>query len=226
MILGDTLRTTFNTAKPLTGENMFSAAALVMVVYRNGVAIAPPVPPVALAVAAGRYLITYPLTALNGHAAGDWVSVTVQATLDGLLVNVPVWEGNLVQTGADVTMIFNSTIYPLFTTHRPSTGANQAPDGGAAPVITVYRNLVPTGIVPVLANPAAGVYIMTLPLTAGAGWALGDEVDAEAFVTIDGLSRTGWVFSGGGIVAAGGGGVAGAGNVPHHEVIGHVLRFQ
>jgi hypothetical protein len=201
MNLGSTLLTSFATAKPLTGTPQNSSVAPVSVVYNQGAAIAPAAPPVVANLAAGLYSLTYALTAANGHALNNWVTITEQVVLDGATIVRPAWEGSLCQGAADVSLLFGLNIYPMFTTHKPSTGANQAPDGGAAPVITVYRNMVATAIVPVVANPATGVYIVTLPLTAGAGWAIGDVVDLLASATIDGIAASNWFLSGGTIVA-------------------------
>lgn len=206
MNLGSPLRTTFATAKPLDGSPLNSSVAPVSVVYNNGVAIAPATPPVVANLGVGLYSLTYPLTAANGHAAGDWVTITERVVLDGDVITRPAWEGNLVQASADITTILGQTIYPMFTTHQPSTGINQDPDNGAAPVLTVYRNLVATGIVPVMLNPAVGIYIVTLPITAGAGWAVGDALDILTTNTIDGIISSNWVFSGGLVVASAGGG--------------------
>jgi hypothetical protein len=221
MKLNSVLDTTFSTAKPSTGAAMNSAPAPVSTVYRNGALFAPGVPPAVANVAAGLYSLTHGLTMANGYTLNDFVTITEQVVLDGIVVVRPAWEGNLIQDGAPVTMLLNQTIYPLFTTHWPETGANSAPDGGIAPVITIYRNLVVTAIVPVLLNPAVGVYIVTLPLTLAAGWATGDSVDILATCTMDGVAAASWVFSEGLIVASAGGG----GGVPHHEIIGHEIRY-
>jgi len=221
MILAGILQTTFSVHKPLTGESMNSDVAPVAVVYANGVAIAPAAPPVIANIAAGLYSLTYALTAANGHAANDWVTITVQVSNDTEVVTVPVWEGSLILASADVTLLLGQTIYPMFTVHRPSDGGNQAPDLGAAPVVVVYRNLVVTGIVPVLVNPAVGIYMVTLPLTVVAGWAAGDTLDILATATVDGIPKSSFIFTGTDIVDVVGGG---GGGVPHHEVGAMMLR--
>jgi hypothetical protein len=221
MNLNSTLRTTFSTAKPLTGESQNADALPTAAVYRNGVLLAPAAPPVVANIAVGQYSVVYGLTAANGHALNDWVQVVITAIIDGLTVRLPVFEGLINTAGVDIACLMNQTIYPMFTTHSPSTGANQAPDGGATPTITVYRTLVATVLAPVIINPAVGVYMVTLPLTAANGWAMGDTIDVQAAATIDGIAKTSWVFSGGDIVASLGGGGA-----PRFEVIGHALRFQ
>jgi hypothetical protein len=222
MNLNSTLRTTFSTAKPLTGESMNPSAGPTAAVYINGVLAAPGAPPVVANIAVGQYTLTYGLTVANGHALNDWVQITVTCTLDGLVVTIPVWEGSLVTLAADVVCLLNQTIYPMFTSHQPSTGQNQNFDGGANPVITVYRNQVATAIVAAVANPATGVWIVTLPLTGATGWAAGDVVDILAAGTIDGIPKTSWVFTGGEVVITAGGG----GGSSHHEIMGHALRFQ
>jgi hypothetical protein len=200
MNLGSTLNTTFATARPLDGSPLNSSGAPISVVYRNGAVLAPAVPPLVANMFVGSYSLVYPLTLANGHASGDWVTITEQVLLDTAVITRPAWEGNLNQISADACLVLGQTIYPMFTTHQPSTGINQDPDGGAAPVVTIYRNLVVTGIVPVLINPAVGVYIVTLPLTVGAGWAFGDTLDILSTNTIDGITTSNWVFSGGKLV--------------------------
>jgi hypothetical protein len=211
MRLGSALATGFDTKKPSTGIPMNSTGVPVSVVYRNGVAIAPAAPPVVANLAVGLYSLTYGLTVANGHALNDWVGITEQVTLDGYSITRGAWEGSLCQDPEDQRLVLGNTIYPILTTHWPETGANVAPDGGVAPVITVYRNMVATAIVPVLLNPAVGVYLITLPLTAGAGWAVDDRVDILATATIDGLAAMGWAFTGGLIAILG--------NSPAAEII-------
>lgn len=220
MKLNDTLTFSFNTKKPLDGSDMNSAVAPVITVYQNGAVLVPVVPAVVANPAVGRYTVSFGLTAANGFALNDWVSITAAVVLDGTNVTMAVWEGALVASGADVACILNQTIYPIFTTHQPSTGANQALDGGALPTIVVYRNQVATVIAPVLANPAVGVWICPLPLTGATGWAIGDMIDISAAGTIDGIASTTDFFTDGMVVANLGGGGA-----SRHEVIGHEVRF-
>jgi hypothetical protein len=203
MKLGSTLATSFDTLKPSTGTPQNSAVAPISVVYNNGGVIAPAAPPVVANLAAGLYSLTYALTAANGHAINDWVTITEQVTLDTLVITRPIWEGSLCQDGEDVRLLLGKTIYPAFSTHWPATGVNVAPDGGVAPTITIYRNMVATAIVPVLLNPAVGIYLVTLPLTAGAGWAVGDRVDILATAPIDTIAAGAWVFTGGRIETLG-----------------------
>lgn len=221
MNLTGTLRTTFSTAKPLDGSSMNPTAGPTPVVYRNGAVHVPAVAPVVANLAVGQYTLTHAFTVANGYAINDWVSITVQCTLDGLVVELPVFEGALVTAACDVVCLLNQTIYPLFTTHQPSTGANQNLDAAALPAITVYRNQVATAIAAVPTNLGTGVWCAPLPLTGATGWAAGDVVDIEAAGTIDGIAKTGFIFTGGEVVAS-----VGGGGVPKHEILGHQLRFQ
>jgi len=221
MNLGSILRTTFATAKPLDGSMQDADALPTAQVYINGVLAAPAAPPVVADVGVGIYTVVYGLTAANGHAINDWVQVVITATIDGLLVRMPVFEGSLVTLGADVVCLLGQTIYPIFTTHQPSTGANQNFDAGGGPNMVVWRNQVATAIVVATANPAVGVYITTLPLTVATGWAVGDVIDITCFGYVDGIAKISWIFTGGDVVAG-----LGGGGVPKHEIIGHALRFQ
>jgi hypothetical protein len=222
MFIGQTLRTTFSTKKPLTGESMSSAVPPVLTVYRNGVLFAPLVAPVAAVIAVGQYSLVHALTVANGYALFDFVTICAQVDLDGAIMNVPVWEGNIAQSGADLTPLLNNTIYPMVTTHRPSTGDNQNPDGGAGVMtVAVYNTLVLTGLVTVVTPVATGMAVLTIPLTPANGWAVGSEVDVAVTATVDGITSTSWILSCGLIV-----GSAGGGGTPHHEVIGQVLRLQ
>lgn len=220
MRINGVLETVFGTAKPQTKQPMSSLGAPVSVVYNNGVALAPAAPPVVANLAAGRYSLTYALTPANGHAPNDFVTITEGVTLDGAAITRPAWEGNLVQDGVDITPLYGQTLYPMFTTRRPSTGANRDPDQGAPPAVIIYRNMVATALVPALLHPAVGVWIVTLPLTFAQGWTVGDQVGVLAMTVMDGIAAEGWVFCGGPIVSSVGGGV------PHHEIIGHELRYQ
>lgn len=221
MKLNDTLTFSFNTKKPLDGSSMNSSVAPVLTYYRNGAAIVPVVAAVIANPAVGRYTVSFGLTAANGFALNDWVTITATVVLDGTTITMAVWEGALVSSGTDIACILNQTIYPMFTTHQPSTGANQNLDGGVNPTIVVYRNQVATVIAPVLVHPAVGVWICPLPLTGAAGWAMNDMIDISAAGTIDGIATTTDFFCDGMVVTGFGGGGA-----PKHEILGHALRFQ
>jgi len=188
---------------------MNSSAAPVLTVYRNGAAFAPPTPPALTNPGTGQYRVTLALTAANGFAFADWVSITADLVLDGAMITALVWQGPIGQAGSGDDVPFPATIYPLFTLRRPSTGENQNPDNGASPVLTVYRNGLATLIVPVLANPAAGVWIATLPIDAANGWSMGDELAIWSTGNIDGIPAGGWVIDS---YAVSGGGGGGAGN--------------
>ena len=229
MILGSTLRTTFSTAKPLTAGTMNSSAAPVAVVYRNGALLLPAAPPVIANLTPGRYSLTYALTAANGHAANDWVSITVTTVLDGAAITTAVWEGNLVYAGADINLVLGLTIYPIATTHRPWNGANANEDIDLLPgggfVARVYRNLAFVSMVLGVLTPVPGVNLLPVAITAANGWAVGDKIDIDASTTIDDINCREWVFSGGLVVAAGGGGAV-IQAVPHYEVMGQIFRYE
>jgi len=231
VILGDTLRFLFTTVKPLTGEIMDSSAAPVITVYNNGVLLAPAAPPVIANVAVGRYSLTYGLTAANGHAANDWITITARVVLDGVAITFGIWEGNLVEEGSDVTLMLGLRIYPLVTTHRPSNGENadNDPDAllGGGFVVRGYRDFVGLGfgVITVALNPEPGVYIMSLILNPP-GWVAGQRLDMTAQVTIDTIQTGQQVFfSGGQVVPAGGPAPAAAPAAFHHEVIGALLKI-
>jgi len=223
MNLGDTLIASFSTAKPLTGEMQNADALPTATVYINGVLAAPGAPPVIANPGVGMYTVTYGLTAANGHALNDFVQVVIAAIIDGLTVEMPVWQGVLATSGADMVCLLGQTIYPMFTVHQPSTGQNQNFDAGGGPNMVVWRNGAATAIVVATANPATGVYITTVPLIAVAGWALNDIVDVSCFGFVDGISKISWVFSGGLVVTSVGGAGGGA---SHHEVMGQLIRVQ
>jgi len=226
VILANTLRLEFSTRKPLDGSPHNPDALPVATVYRNGALTL--LAPVIANLATGRYELTLPLTAANGFVLGDWVSVVVAFTIDGLMTRRVVFEDSMTVAGYGPAMILNQTIYPLFTVHRPCEGGAQNFDAtGAAPAAVVYINGVLTALAPAVVNVGVvGLYMVTLALTPANGFAVGSEfsiiVTSTAFAaTVDGIGSE-CTITGGVIVAGGGGG----GGVVHHEVIDQGLGLR
>lgn len=227
MILNDTLRLEFETHKPLDGSNHDADALPGATVYINGVLTV--LVPVIVNLGIGRYRLTLPLTAANGFALNSWFSVVVTLAIDGLVTRRVLFEDSMTVDGYGPAMIFNQTIYPMFTTHKPSEGGVQDFDTeypSAAPAIIVYNNAVLTALAPVVVNMALGLWMVALALTALNGFALGDEFSIIATspqfgATIDGIGAENTVT--GGVIVSG---QAAGGGVAHHEIIGHMLRLQ